>query len=51
MERFGVLAFDNVAEDERIRDLYVRMLKQFNVKSIMYVGVTVGNELLGAFAL
>jgi len=27
------------------------MLKQFNVKSIMYVGVTVGNELLGAFAL
>ena len=27
------------------------MLKQFDVKSIMYVGVTVGNELLGAFAL
>ncbi|HEX6188300.1 MAG TPA: PAS domain S-box protein [Pyrinomonadaceae bacterium] len=51
MERFGVLAFDNVAEDERIRDLYERMLKQFNVKSIMYVSVTIGNELLGAFAL
>lgn len=51
MERFGVLAFDNVADDERIRDLYERMLKQFKVKSIMYVGVTIGNELLGAFAL
>jgi PAS domain S-box-containing protein len=51
MEKFGVLAFDNVADDERIRDLYERMLKQFNVKSIMYVGVTIGNELLGAFAL
>ncbi len=51
MEKFGVLAFDNVAEEERIRDLYERMLKQFNVKSIMYVGVTIGNDLLGAFAL
>ncbi|MFY9620399.1 MAG: PAS domain S-box protein [Pyrinomonadaceae bacterium] len=51
MEKFGVLAFDNVAEDERIRELYERMLKQFHVKSIMYVGVTIGNELLGAFAL
>ena len=26
-----MLAIDNVAEDERIRDLYERMLKQFNV--------------------
>ncbi|HEY8203310.1 MAG TPA: PAS domain S-box protein [Pyrinomonadaceae bacterium] len=51
MKEFGVLAFDNVAEDERIHDLYERLLKNFNVKSIMYVGVTVDDELLGAFAL
>lgn len=51
MEKHGVLAFDNVAEDERIRELYQVILKRFDVKSIMYVGVTVGNELLGAFAL
>jgi len=47
----GVLVFNDAAEDESIRDLYVAMLKHFNVKSIMYVGVTVGDELLGAFAV
>jgi PAS domain S-box-containing protein len=51
MEKHGVLAFDDIANDERVRDLYQGILKRFNVKSIMYVGVTVGNELLGAFAL
>jgi len=51
MKNYGVLAFDDVAHDERIHDLYEDMLKHFHVKSIMYVGVTVGNELLGAFAL
>lgn len=51
VQKFGVLAFDNVAEDERIRDLYEGMLKQFQVKSIMYIGVMVGDELLGVFAL
>ena len=51
MEKLGVLAFDDVANDDRIRELYERMLKHFNVKSIMYIGVTVGDELLGAFAL
>ena len=51
MEKHGVLAFDDVAKDERIRDLYQGILKRFDVKSIMYVGVTVGDELLGAFAL
>ncbi|HXT61756.1 MAG TPA: PAS domain S-box protein [Pyrinomonadaceae bacterium] len=51
MEECGVLAFDNAAADERIRDLYEGMLKHFRVKSIMYIGVTVGDELLGAFAL
>lgn len=51
MEKHGVMAFDDVASDERIRELYQGILKQMDVKSIMYVGVTVGNELLGAFAL
>ena len=50
MEKHGVLAFDDVANDERVRELYP-VIKRFDVKSIMYVGVTVGNELLGAFAL
>jgi PAS domain S-box-containing protein len=50
MQKHGILAFDDVANDERVRDLYP-VIKRFDVKSIMYVGVTVGNELLGAFAL
>jgi PAS domain S-box-containing protein len=50
MEKHGVLAFDDVANDERIRQLNHGFLR-LDVKSIMYVGVTVGNELLGAFAL
>jgi PAS domain S-box-containing protein len=51
MEEHGVLAFDDVAHDHRISDLYEKLLKKFKVKSIMYIGVTVGDELLGAFAL
>ena len=47
----GVLAFNNAAKDENVHDLYEAMLKHFNVKSIMYIGVTAGEELLGAFAL
>jgi PAS domain S-box-containing protein len=48
MEKHGVMTFDEVAKDERIRELGI--LKP-DVKSIMYVGVTVGDELLGALAL
>ena len=51
MEKYGVVAFDDVTNDERIRDLYNGILKRADVKSIMYVGVSVGEELLGAFAL
>lgn len=51
MEKHGVMAFDDVANDERIKELYESILKRMDVKSIMYVGVTVGNELLGALAL
>src|SRR5882672_703782 len=50
MEKHGILAFDDVANDERVRELY-QVIMRFDVKSIMYVGVTVGDELLGAFAL
>ena len=48
MEKHGVMTFDEVAKDERIRELGI--LKP-DVKSIMYVGVKVGDELLGALAL
>lgn len=51
MEQHGVLAFDDVTNDERIRGLYEHLLKNFDVRSIMYIGVTVGDELMGAFAL
>jgi PAS domain S-box-containing protein len=51
IKHHGVLAFDDARQDERIRYLYEGMLKHFNVKSIMYVGVTVGDEIIGAFAL
>jgi PAS domain S-box-containing protein len=50
MEKHGVMAFDDVAGNEATRKLYDGIVKR-DVKSIMYVGVSVGNELLGAFAL
>jgi PAS domain S-box-containing protein len=50
MEKHGVMAFDDVAGGETSRRLYEGIVKR-DVKSIMYVGVSVGNELLGAFAL
>ena len=50
MQKHGVMAFDDVAGDPRSRTLYETVVKR-DVKSIMYVGVTVGDELLGAFAL
>jgi PAS domain S-box-containing protein len=50
MEKHGVMAFDDVAGGETSRRLYEGIVKR-DVKSIMYVGISVGNELLGAFAL
>ncbi len=50
MEKHGVMAFDDVAHDARLQGQFKQVLKA-DVKSIMYVGVSVGNELLGAFAL
>src|SRR5438874_3904486 len=50
MQKHGVMVFVDVAGDPRSRALYETVVKR-DVKSIMYVGVTVGDELLGAFAL
>src|SRR5205823_5438314 len=41
LERHGVLAIDDVAADERIRTFYEAVLRDFKVKSIMYVGVII----------
>jgi PAS domain S-box-containing protein len=51
IEKFGLLAFDDVQNDERIRPAYEQFLMKMDVKSIMYVGVMVNDELLGVFAL
>ena len=50
MQKHDVMTFDDIAGGEESRRLYEGVVKQ-DVKSIMYVGVTVGSELLGAFAL
>ena len=50
MKKLGVMAFDDVVHDPRTQGLYGTVVKR-DVQSIMYVGVSVGNELLGAFAL
>jgi PAS domain S-box-containing protein len=51
IEKFGLLSFDDVRNDERIRPAYEQFLMKMDVKSIMYVGVMVDDELLGVFAL
>ncbi|HEX8173872.1 MAG TPA: PAS domain S-box protein [Pyrinomonadaceae bacterium] len=47
----GVLAFDDVAADERVRDLYNNILRPVGVRSVMYVAIRVGDETTGCFAL
>jgi PAS domain S-box-containing protein len=47
----GVLAFDDVANDTRIKQLYERILKKAGVQSIMYVAIRVGDAIPAAFAL
>lgn len=47
----GVLTFNDVANDERIAEVYERILKKANVRSIMYVAIRVGDGVPGAFAL
>ena len=47
----GVLAFNDAANDKRIETLYEKILKQAEVRSIMYVAIRVGDEVPAAFAL
>src|ERR1043165_1111336 len=50
IDRQGALAFDDVANDERVRELYDRFLRASGVRSIMSVGIRAGDEMPGAFA-
>ncbi|MCM3903849.1 MAG: PAS domain S-box protein [Pyrinomonadaceae bacterium] len=47
----GVLVFNDAPHDERIKDLYERILSKASVRSIMYVGIRVGDDVPAAFAL
>jgi PAS domain S-box-containing protein len=47
----GVLAFNDAAHDPQIADVYERILAKADVKSIMYVAITVGDDVPAAFAL
>ncbi|HUE81926.1 MAG TPA: PAS domain S-box protein [Pyrinomonadaceae bacterium] len=51
LNQHGVLASDDAPNDERIQDLYNRILKTADVRSIMYVAIRVGDEIPAAFAL
>lgn len=50
VDQHGALAFDDVAHDERIREIYDGYLRAAGVRSIMYVGIRVGDEMPAAFA-
>jgi PAS domain S-box-containing protein len=51
LDKTGVLPFSDAANDARIADVYENILSKANVKSIMYVAVTVGDDFPAAFAL
>jgi PAS domain S-box-containing protein len=47
----GVLTFDDAATDERISEVYNRVLRARSIRSLMYVAVKVGEELPAVFAI
>ncbi|HVF48639.1 MAG TPA: PAS domain S-box protein, partial [Pyrinomonadaceae bacterium] len=47
----GVLTFDDAANDERLRHIYENILRVLGTRSIMYAGITVGEDMRAAFAL
>jgi PAS domain S-box-containing protein len=47
----GVLVFNDAPRDERIKDVYERILSRASVRSIMYVPIRVGDDVPAAFAL
>ncbi len=51
LDKTGVLAFDDAANDVRIKEVYETILKHADVKSIMYVAIRVGDDVPAAFAL
>lgn len=51
LEKQSALAFNDVANDPRISDLYQKVLRDADVQSIMYVAIRVGDETPAAFAL
>jgi PAS domain S-box-containing protein len=50
IDRHGALAFDDAANDERIREIYDQFLRAAGVRSIMSVGIRAGDEMPAAFA-
>jgi PAS domain S-box-containing protein len=50
IEQHGSLAFDDVANDERISEVYNDVLRASGVRSIMYVGIRAGEGMPAAFA-
>lgn len=47
----GLLVSNDAAQDARISKVYEGILKKADVRSIMYVAIRVGDEVLAAFAL
>lgn len=50
VDQYGALAFDDAANDERIRELYNDYLRAAGVRSVMYVGIRAGDGMPAAFA-
>jgi PAS domain S-box-containing protein len=51
VERQGVLVFNDVAQDDWVKQVYTEVLGPAGVRSIMYVGIKTGAEMPAAFAL
>ena len=51
LDQNGVLPFSDAANDPRITNVYENILAKANVKSIMYVAITVADDFPAAFAL
>lgn len=51
IRQHGVLTFDDPASDERISEVYNRVLRARGIRSVMYVAVKVGEEMPAVFAV
>ncbi len=51
LQQNGVLVFNDAPRDERIKEVYERILSKASVRSIMYVAIRVGDDVPAAFAL